>query len=358
MKRSKTLLAALLPLLFAASCAERQDTIDGGIDQVGAWFSVNNDVADLSLGEDYFFVASNEGRGFRVFNRDEEGSPQPVGSYTSDDSLYAPGDNSFISSFLLADSLLMLKLQTNLLVFNVADPFQPRFLRPIFASGVNQEDGYHDAASGYTYMVYCDRSDGIVVRKFSDLDTEEHPDQAGRWFYDGSNPPAGYRFSFNSFSNDGNDLVLRDDLLFLANGRYGLTVLRFNGDPVLADLSVIAQLGLPGDALRLSLEEDLLVVAMGGNGFAVIDVADPSRPYLRSVESPGGTSLDVEVVDEHAFLANSSKGLLVYNLSDPRHPRLSYQRESRYARRLRVDGDRVYVADRDDGLLILDNPLR
>ncbi|MCA9784765.1 MAG: hypothetical protein KC518_14370, partial [Candidatus Cloacimonetes bacterium] len=198
----------------------------------------------------------------------------------------------------------------------------------------------------------------IVVRKFSDTDRADHPDQAGRWFYNGSNPPLGYRYSYNSFSNDGNDLVLKDDLMFLANGRYGLTILRFNGDPVLADMDVIAQLPLPGDALRLSLEDNLLAVALGGNGFAVIDVADPSRPYLRSMEAPGGTTLDVEVVDEHAFLANSSKGLLVYHLGDPTRPRLRYQYASRYARRLRVTDQRVYLADRDDGLLILDNPLR
>ena len=97
---------------------------------------------------------------------------------------------------------------------------------------------------------------------------------------------------------------------------------------------------------------------LGSNGFAVVDVSDPSRPYLRSVTNPGGTSLDVALVDGHAVLAATSKGVLVYDLGDPANPRQRYRFTSNYARRVQVMDNRIYVADRDDGLLILDNPLQ
>lgn len=348
----------LLCLLLLAGCAERQDQVEGDMTLIGSWNRVNNDVADVAVGPDKIFVASNEGRGFLVFNRSEESAPRPVGSYTAADSLYAPGDESFISSFLMADSLLFLKLQTNLLAFNVARPFEGQYIRPFFASGVNNEDSYHDAAAGYQYLMYCDRSDGILVQKFSDRNDLTHPDQAGRWFYSGDNPPTGYRFSWNGFGNDGNDLVTDGQLLFLANGRFGLTILRFNGDPVLVDLDILATVTLPGDALRLEVQDGLAVVVLGSNGFAVVDVSDPSRPYLRSVTNPGGTSLDVALEDGHAVIAATSRGTLVYDLSNPADPVQRYRFTSNYARRVQLDGDRIFVADRDDGLLILDNPLR
>ncbi|MCA9782231.1 MAG: hypothetical protein KDC10_09175 [Calditrichaeota bacterium] len=339
-----------------AGCAERQDQVDADLTLIGSWNQVNDDIADISVGRDQLFVASNENRGFLVFNRSEEGAPRPVATYRSADSLYAPGDVSFISSFLLADSLLFLKLQTNLLAFNVSNPYAGSYIRPFFASGVNNEDGFHDAA-GYQYLVYCDRSDGILVQKFSDRDDSSHPDPAGRWFYSGDSPPPGYRYSWNGFNNDGNDLATDGNLLYLANGRYGLSIMRFNGDPVLVDLDILSTLALPGDALRLSVQDGLVVVALGGNGFAVVDASDPSRPYLKSVTIPGGTTLDVSLDANHAVLANSSKGVLIYDLRDPARPRQRYRFTSNYARRLRVTPERIYVADRDDGLLILANPL-
>ena len=296
-------LIVLLGAVFLVGCAERQDQVEGDMTLIGSWNRVNNDVADVSVGPEQIFVASNENRGFLVFNRSEESAPRPVGTYRSADSLYAPGDVSFISSFLMADSLLFLKLQTNLLAFNVARPFDGRYIRPFFASGVNNEAGFRDTAAGYQYLVYCDRSDGILVQKFSDRNDASHPDQAGRWFYTGENPPTGYRFSWNGFPNDGNDLVTDGDLLYLANGRFGLSIMRFNGDPVLVDLDILATVTLPGDALRMEVQNGLAVIVLGSNGFAVVDVSDPSRPYLRSVTNPGGTSLDVALVDGHAVLA-------------------------------------------------------
>jgi hypothetical protein len=351
-------LIVLLGAVFLVGCAERQDQVEGDMTLIGSWNRVNNDVADVSVGPEQIFVASNENRGFLVFNRSEESAPRPVGTYRSADSLYAPGDVSFISSFLMADSLLFLKLQTNLLAFNVARPFDGRYIRPFFASGVNNEAGFRDTAAGYQYLVYCDRSDGILVQKFSDRNDANHPDQAGRWFYTGENPPTGYRFSWNGFPNDGNDLVTDGDLLYLANGRFGLSIMRFNGDPVLVDLDILATVTLPGDALRMEVQDGLAVIVLGSNGFAVVDVSDPSRPYLRSVTNPGGTSLDVALVDGHAVLAATSKGVLVYDLGDPANPRQRYRFTSNYARRVQVMDNRIYVADRDDGLLILDNPLQ
>jgi len=105
------------------------------------------------------------------------------------------------------------------------------------------------------------------------------------------------------------------------------------------------------------VEDGLAAVALGGDGLAVVEVTDPNRPYLRGVLRPGGTTLDVELSRGHAYLANSSKGVIVADLGDPARPVPRWQYEHGYARRIHLDGGRLYVADQNDGLLILADPL-
>jgi hypothetical protein len=122
-------------------------------------------------------------------------------------------------------------------------------------------------------------------------------------------------------------------------------------------LAEIASLRLPGDAIRLAVRDGLAALALGSGGLAVVDVADPSRPYLASVLRPGGTTLDVELKDRHAYLANSSKGVIVADLRDPALPVPRWEYAHGYAQRLHLADGRIYVADQDEGLLILADPL-
>jgi len=300
-------------------------------------------------------VPANERAALLVFERGSEAAPAPVGGAAGLDTLYAPGDHDYLSSYLLADSLLFLKLATNLLAFDVSDPLRPVYVRNFFASGVNQvaavsEDGWH-------YLYYSDRSDGLSVHGFP-ADAAAWP--AGspqRWFVEGASPPAGYVDTFVDYENDGNDVALVDDLLLLADGRYGLKIFRLGSPRLPLRLEELATLRLPGDALRLAVADGVAAVALGGEGLAVVDVSDPSRPYLRSLFKPGGTTLDVELSRGHAYLACSSKGVIVVDLRDPSRPAPRWQREAGYARRVRVDGGRIYAADRDEGLLVLADPL-
>jgi len=351
-------MAALLSLLLVPvlmSCARRQDAEQARLELVGAWSGVYDEVADISVGGELLFVSSNERRGVLLFDLDHEAAPAPVGGFTDLDSLYSAEDAYFLSSYLYADSLLFLKLETNLLAFNVADPFQPDYVRTIFASGVNNEFGLSE--DGFHYLYYSDRSDGLTVLRFlADL-AGTQPGDDGRWFWDGAQPGTSDLGFFGDYENDGNDLVVQGDLLYLADGRYGLEIFRLTGERVPMTVELLSVLRLPGDALRLAVDDGLAAVALGGAGLAAVDVSDPSRPYLRSLLEPGGTVLDVELALDHAFIANSSKGTRVVDLRDPALPHLRWEFESGYARRLRLANGRIYVADRDEGLLILDNPL-
>lgn len=352
----RTLLPAAVLSALLAGCAEREDAIQSELPLIGAWTDANGEVADCAVGSRYLYVAANERAGVLVFDREAESAPTPVGGATGLDSLYAPGDGEYISSHLLADSLLFLKLATNLLAFDVSDPLRPVFVRNFFASGVNQvetvsEDGWH-------YLYYSDRSDGLSVHAFPADAAAYDAGSPERWFVAGDNPPGEYVDTFQAYENDGNDLRVIGDLLYLADGRYGLKVFRLGLPRLPLRIEELATLRLPGDAIRLDVENGLAAVAMGGEGLAVVDVSDPSRPYLRSLFRPGGTTLDVELESGHAYLANSSKGALVVDLRDPSLPLPRWAHATSYARRVHLSDGRIYLADRDEGLLVLADPLR
>jgi hypothetical protein len=355
MKHSLVWVAGLGVLAGLQSCAEREDTLQSELSLVGSWTDSWGEVADLAVGQDMLFVAANQRAGVLTFARSDEAAPFPLGGAPGIDTLYAPGDVDYISAHLLADRFLFLKLATNLLAFDAADPLHPRYLRTFFASGVNEVATLVE--DGQAFLYYSDRSDGLSVHSFPLDTTGLAADDPGRWFMDGDNPPNDFVDTFQAYENDGNDLVVVGDLVYLADGRFGLKIFQHQGARMPMHLEEIASLRLPGDAIRLSVQDGLAALAMGGEGLAVVDVSDPSRPYLRSVLQPGGTTLDVELRDGHAYLANSSKGLIVADLRDPSRPVPRWQYEHGYARRVHLDGGRVYVADQDLGLLILEDPL-
>jgi hypothetical protein len=347
-----------------SSCADRHDTAQTDLDLVGSWSGVFNEVGALSVGENHIFVADNERAGFTLFSLADEAAPSPLGGATELEGLYAPGDADYLSSYLLDDHFLFLKLATNLLVFDVSDLSQPRYLRNFFASGVNHVTVVSEMAGDsdggerlFHYLYYSDRSDGLSLHAFPDDTTGLSLEAPERWFQEGGNPSGDLVDTFVDYENDGNDLVVVDDYLYLANGRFGLAIFRIQSPRMPLQLEEVATLRLPGDALRLSVEDGLAAVTLGGEGLAVVDVLDPSRPYLKSILEPGGSTFDVELRQQHAYIANSSKGVLVADLTTPESPKVSYQFENGYARRLKVAQGRIFVADRELGLLILDDPL-
>lgn len=103
----------------------------------------------------------------------------------------------------------------------------------------------------------------------------------------------------------------RDSFLFVANGRFGLTIVGLQGGA-----RQIARLALPGLANDIVLDGDIAVLALGDDGLATVDVSDPYRPILRDrIESDGcvwgiGRS-------GHLVVSGSWIGLELFDVSNP-----------------------------------------
>ena len=89
------------------------------------------------------------------------------------------------------------------------------------------------------------------------------------------------------------------------------------------------------------------------NDLEIIDVSNPDNPVLRGSSPVGG--LDIQVVEDLAYIAAVDKGLQILDVSNPAHPTLvgSIDTPAR-AYRVDVGGEHAYVAASYDGLAIID----
>jgi len=111
-----------------------------------------------------------------------------------------------------------------------------------------------------------------------------------------------------------------------------------------------------GDANRLILDNNLLYVANGIQGLAVVDISNPLEPRLifnSDIQSGDAQGIAIGTFDGHKYLALAvgSEGVLFYDLSTPYAPALVGQLETPYAYNVRFYDRWFLICDRDWGIV-------
>ena len=148
------------------------------------------------------------------------------------------------------------------------------------------------------------------------------------------------------------------NLTAIATNSYGNS----NEADVLIKVSPITGfINLPGglEAVAVSKDGMKVYVMNGSSGLQIIDVADPTEPYLiGSVETPGYPYDVVLTADgTKAYIANGNAGMLIIDLSNPSVPSIigSFATPgTAYGIVLSSDDTKAYIADKDSGLQIID----
>ncbi len=162
------------------------------------------------------------------------------------------------------------------------------------------------------------------------------------------------------------------DNLWLACRRGGIRSVRIVGDK----LESLATLELPGFVRDVSVAGTLLYAAGDTMGLFVVDISRADTPRLvRRIPMDEGCAARLRIQDGKAYVAAGNLLVAVFDLSDPRHPRLLGSADSRgrmspffgnYAHDLRVialpgnaENDPVarpfvVVADGEGGLIVVD----
>lgn len=160
--------------------------------------------------------------------------------------------------------------------------------------------------------------------------------------YIGEYPTGGQPYGLSA---DGN-------LLYVANGTAGLAVLDIE-NRTLPDL--LGAVDTPGTVRHVAIEGTIAVVAAYEAGLGIIDISNPKNPVVISfVDTPGNAS-QVAVRADVAYVADRDEGLSVFDIADRANPHLIGRFDTPgSAIGLAIDGDRVFIADRSNGLMILD----
>ena len=120
----------------------------------------------------------------------------------------------------------------------------------------------------------------------------------------------------------------------------------------------IGEIGTPGRAISVAVEGNTAYIADGAAGVQVVDVAVPSKPSL--VKTLGGftSARRVRVADDKLYVLDRERGMLVFNLRDVHN--MQVPRPRRFFRtagtpiNVAIHNGTVYFSDDRHGLLILD----
>jgi hypothetical protein len=87
----------------------------------------------------------------------------------------------------------------------------------------------------------------------------------------------------------------------------------------------------------------------------IIDISHPTKPYMAGSYFSPGTTYDIKISGEFAFLANGERGLQIIDISDPAHLRKvgDYDTQGN-ALGVAISGKHAYVADGGIGLKVIE----
>ncbi|MBC8375888.1 MAG: T9SS type A sorting domain-containing protein [FCB group bacterium] len=156
----------------------------------------------------------------------------------------------------------------------------------------------------------------------------------------------------------GSDIVLADGIAFLCIGLSGLHILDVSPPQ---ETSYLAS-GSPnsgGGAFGVAYKDDYVYIADFGNDLTIVNVADPTVPYIVRNVGFDGIGLKVEIFGDYAYVSGTY-GLHIVDISDPENAFLAdeFIRGSYgatvWTHGVDVKGDICYLAYKQRGLFILD----
>ena len=151
------------------------------------------------------------------------------------------------------------------------------------------------------------------------------------------------------------DLVVVDDLLFIANYSNGFLTIADVSDP--NSPQWVAYYDPPGDdyGRAVAVSGDYAYVAGSEGLFDIVDISTPASPqrvgFLDTLSSPRA----VKLANGLAYVADETEGLKILNVGTPASPTIIGSFDTiGQAMDVHMEGAKAYVADDNGGLRIID----
>jgi len=95
-------------------------------------------------------------------------------------------------------------------------------------------------------------------------------------------------------------------------------------------------------------------LAYGGYGLVILDISNPKNPVEVGSIDPGAYSVDVKVQGSYAYLANDDN-VQIIDITDPMNPSIAFViGTTNHTYDLAVDGNRLLIGEKTSGLTIYD----
>lgn len=111
---------------------------------------------------------------------------------------------------------------------------------------------------------------------------------------------------------------------------------------------------------RIVLDDDLAYITSSYAGIDIVNIADPSNPFLvgnygAPIRDHQIDSHDISVIGDQAYVSDCVRGLLILDISDPQHPDVVGEySETESCTALAVDENLVYFPGGENGPQVLD----
>ena len=118
----------------------------------------------------------------------------------------------------------------------------------------------------------------------------------------------------------------------------------------------LTEFDTPGEALRIKVQGNYAYVATRQTGLNVYDVSDIYNPVEVYNYDTTGYAQNLDVNEDYCVVASGGGNLYVYDISDPTNIRfIERETSTGYTNNVKIDdNNRVYVATRDEGVVIFD----
>jgi len=145
-------------------------------------------------------------------------------------------------------------------------------------------------------------------------------------------------------------VALADSFIFIVTGNRGIYIAHMN-DPA----TQVGWVDTPGEAEKCDIKGTYCYVADGIGGLVVVDFSDPTNPFIVATDNPQvGSAQKVRVEGNYCYVAYGSGGARIYDISTPTNPVVVQEIDGMYLYSAASDGDILYIADRDWGIMVLE----
>jgi hypothetical protein len=283
-----------------------------------------------STDPNHYVILANGNRGLSLFDINISGPEKPAYVGTFD----TYGDSRSIS--IVDDYAYIADACKGLLIINISNPKRPKhtgsFRNLVAPEGIFVSDNYAYLADGYEGLVIIDISDPFKPEYVSRFDTP------------------GYALGVN----------ISDNKAYVADGRIGGLIIIDISDP--SNLKCVGEFNKANNynfnSRKLAIKDNFAFV-VDSTGLAVIDISDPNMPKYGGRFTTSGSSEDIVISGDYAYVADGEGGLVIFDIKDPVGPEylstFSNNLEDTYD--VTVSGNYAYVVDRSMMFKLTDQSL-